>query len=74
MDVRYKVTVAPFDAEPVVMQLFEARSDADRYWKDIFTDGEDNILYTMPYKSVVVTMWEFHEGTWVMLARQVVSR
>lgn len=74
MIVRYRVTVAPVDGEPVAIEHFETRTDSDAYWRQLQEDGEDNVLYALPYRSVVVSYDEFYEGTWVTLNRRVLSR
>ena len=74
MNVRYRVTVAPVKGESVIMEMFETRSDADAYWAQVNSEGDDNILNALPFDTVVASYEEFYEGTWVLLSRRVVAR
>lgn len=74
MNVHYRVTVAPVKGDSVVMEVFETRADADAYWAQVNSEGDDNILNVLPFDTVVASFEEFHEGTWVLLSRRVVAR
>lgn len=74
MNVHYRITVAPVKGDSVVMEVFETRTDADAYWAQVNSEGDDNILNVLPFDTVVASFEEFHEGTWVLLSRRVVAR
>lgn len=72
MSVAYRVTAKPPDGECFIMELFEARSDADAYYNELQEEGDGNILSSVPYRSIVITFEEFLGGQWLMTNRKLV--
>lgn len=52
----------------IVYELFEAQSDADRFYGEL--TGKDSLLRAMGYPAVIVSYEEFVHGDWVLANRQ----
>lgn len=71
MNVRYRVTAKPPEGEGIIYELFEAESDARRYYEEL--QAEDTILKSTGYDCVVIELSEFVNGVWTTANRRVVT-
>lgn len=69
MIVNYRVSAAPLDGTPFIMEQFETRTDADAFYRDL-QEGADGILDAVPYRCVALTFEEFLGGSWVVTNRR----
>ena len=72
MSICYRVSAKPPGGEEFIMELFEARSDADACYASLQTEGDDNIINAVPYACVTITFEEFLGGRWVVSNRRLV--
>lgn len=69
----YRVTAAPLDGDPFIMELLPARSDADALIDSLLVQ-DDSILDAVPYPAVTVSLEELVNGMWTTVVRKLVVK
>ena len=68
--IAFRVRAAQPDGTEFILELFEARSDAESYYKSLQEDT-DRVLSALPYPAVLLSLEEFVNGTWTFLSKKV---
>lgn len=68
----FRVRARPIEGEDFILEHYEARSDAEAFYKALQSE-EDNILEDTPYQSVVISFEEFVNGQWTTVSRKLVG-
>ena len=64
MYIQYRVRAYPPNGEDVILEQFEARSDAEACFSALREGDDSSILDSLPFDSVVVSLEEFVNGQW----------
>ena len=56
--IQFRVRAKPVEGEDFILENFEARSDAEKYYEELQSEN-GSILETTPYDAVVVSLEEF---------------
>ena len=69
----FKITARPIDSsETFIEEQFDAKSDADQYYKMMQQEGESNILTAVPYNAIVIEFQELYNGVWTVASKKLV--
>lgn len=68
----FRVRARPIEGEDFILEHYEAKSDAEAFYKALQSE-EDNILEDTPYQSVVISFEEFVNGQWTTVSRKLVG-
>jgi hypothetical protein len=68
----FRVRARPIDGEDFILEHYEAKSDAEQFFKEL-QSPEDNILESTPYQSVVISFEEFVNGQWTVASKKLVG-
>lgn len=68
----FRVRAGPIEGDDFILEHYEARSDAEQFYKQL-QSTEDNILEATPYKSVVISLEEFVNGQWTFVSKKLVG-
>ncbi len=63
----------PATGTEFILENFEARSDAEAYYKALQTDA-DGILAALPYPAVLLSFEESVNGVWTFVSKKVAVR
>ena len=70
--IQFRVRARPVEGEDFILEQFEARSDAEKFYGELQKE-EDNILETTPYDAVVISLEEFVNGQWTYVSKKLVG-
>lgn len=70
--IQFRVRAKPVEGEDFILENFEARSDAEKYYDELQSEN-GSILETTPYDAVVVSLEEFVHGQWVYVSKRLVG-
>lgn len=68
----FRVRARPIDGEDFILEHYEAKSDAEQFYKELQRE-DDNILESTPYKAVVISFEEFVNGQWTTASKKLVG-
>lgn len=70
----FRVRVAPVGGEDVAVELFDARSDAEKMFGDLVGDSADALLEGLGAGGMSVVLEELCNGAWTTVSRKLVVR